>query len=90
MIVYLFFQCVILILWGQKITAFYIEDMDQKEIRTSPNFIHSHFSHCQTQSEPLDCEDPPSTTRKMDACQILLKNRKKKLLLVRVAELTAF
>jgi hypothetical protein len=44
----------------------------------SPNFCHSTCSpRCQTQPEPLDSEDPPSTSRKVDVCQILLKNRKK-------------
>jgi hypothetical protein len=56
----------------------------------SLNFIHSRFPCCQTQSEPLDFEDPPCTYRKLYACQILLKHRKKKVLTVRVTELTTF
>jgi hypothetical protein len=56
----------------------------------NPNFHHySRSPHCQTQPDPLDSEDPPSTSRKVDRCPILLKNRKK-LLSVQVAELTAF
>jgi hypothetical protein len=43
----------------------------------SPNFLYSCFPHCQTQSEPLESEDPLSTSRNLDVCQILLKNRKK-------------
>jgi hypothetical protein len=40
----------------------------------SPNFRHSARSpHCQTQPEPLEPEDSPSTSRKLDGCQILLK-----------------
>jgi hypothetical protein len=75
---------------GQKIADFYAEEMDQNEIHMSPNFYYSHFPGYQTQSEPLDFEDPPFTSRKLDACQILLKNRKKKLLSVWVVELTVF
>jgi hypothetical protein len=56
----------------------------------SPNIHHySRSPHCQTQPDPLDSEDPPSTSRKVDGCQILLK-KKEKLLSVWVAELTAF
>jgi hypothetical protein len=48
------------------------------------------FPRCKTQSELLDYEDPPSTSRKLDVCQFLFKNRKKKLLSVWVAELISF
>jgi hypothetical protein len=58
---------------GQKIATFYTEDMDQKEIHTSLNFLHSLFPRYQTQSEPLDFKDLPSTSRKLEACQNLLK-----------------
>jgi hypothetical protein len=55
-----------------------------------PNFRHYSCSpRCQTQPDPLDSEDPPSTSRKVDECQILLK-KKEKLLSVRVTELTVF
>jgi hypothetical protein len=39
----------------------------------SPDFHHSHFPHCKTQPDALDSEDLPSTSRKLDVCQILLK-----------------
>jgi hypothetical protein len=44
----------------------------------------------QTQPEPLDSKDLPSTSRKVDVCQILLKKIERRLLSVRVAELTTF
>jgi hypothetical protein len=62
---------------GQKIAAFYTEDMDQEEIHTSSNFLHSCFPCCQTQFKPMDSEDPSSISRKLDACQILLKIERK-------------
>jgi hypothetical protein len=56
----------------------------------SPNFHHSSRSpRCQT-PDPLDSKDPPSTSRKVVGCQILLKKEKEKLLSMHVAELTAF
>jgi hypothetical protein len=64
--------------------------MDREEIDTSPNFRYSRFPRCQTQSDPLDSEDLPSTSKKLDAYQILLKKEKEKMLSVRVAELVAF
>jgi hypothetical protein len=51
--------------------------MNWKEIQTSPNFRHSHFPHCWTQSEPLEFKDPRSTSRKLDACENLLKIERK-------------
>jgi hypothetical protein len=48
--------------------------MDHQEIHTSLNFRHSACSpHCQMQPDPLDSKEPPSTSRKEDVCQILLK-----------------
>jgi hypothetical protein len=38
-----------------------------------PNLHHSSSPHCQTQPGLLDSEDLPSTSRKVDRCQILLK-----------------
>jgi hypothetical protein len=43
----------------------------------SQNFCHSRFPHCQTQSDSQDSKDSPSTSRKPDACQILLKIERK-------------
>jgi hypothetical protein len=57
----------------------------------SPNFHYFACSpRCQTQPIPLDFVDPPSTSRNVDGCQILLKKYKEKLLSVQVAELTTF
>jgi hypothetical protein len=48
----------------------------------SLNFCHSACSpRCQTQPEPLDYEDPPSTSRKVDVRQILLKKIERKIAL---------
>jgi hypothetical protein len=56
----------------------------------SLNFHHSaHSPRCKIQHEPLDSEDLPSTSRKVDGCQILLKIERKIALSV-VVELTAF
>jgi hypothetical protein len=56
----------------------------------SPNFHHYSYSpHCQRQRDPLDSEDLPSTSRKVDGCQILFKNRKK-IAPIAVVELIAF
>jgi hypothetical protein len=37
-----------------------MEDIDPMEVHTSMNFLHSHFPRCQTDSEPLASEVPPS------------------------------
>jgi hypothetical protein len=42
-----------------------------------PNILHSHFPQCQAQSKPLEFEDPPYTSRKLDVRQILLKVERK-------------
>jgi hypothetical protein len=44
-----------------------------------PNFCYSHSPNCQTQLGPPDSEDPPSTSRKVDGCQILLKKIERKI-----------
>jgi hypothetical protein len=51
--------------------------MDQKHIHTSLNFPRSSFPHCQTQSDPLESEDLPSASRKLDVCQFFLKMDRK-------------
>jgi hypothetical protein len=76
MLVYLFLWYVILIPWARRSLPL-AEDMDQKEIHTRINFFHSRFPHCQTQSQPLESEDAPSTSEKLNACQILLKIERK-------------
>jgi hypothetical protein len=44
----------------------------------SPNLHHSACSpRCQTQLEPVDSKDLPSTSRKVDGCQILFKIERK-------------
>jgi hypothetical protein len=49
----------------------------------SPNFCHySHSLHFQTQLDPLDSEDPSSTSRKVDGVQILLKKIQRKIALI--------
>jgi hypothetical protein len=46
----------------------------------NPNFYHSARSpYCQTQPKPLESEDPPSTSRNVDVCQILLKKIERKI-----------
>jgi hypothetical protein len=56
----------------------------------SMNFLHSCFPHWKICTESLDSEVPQSAYRELDLCEILLKNRKKKMLTVRVAELMFF
>jgi hypothetical protein len=43
-----------------------------------PNFRHySRSPRCQTLLDPLDSDDPPSTSKKVGGCQILLKIKRK-------------
>jgi hypothetical protein len=52
-----------------------MEDEGVKEIRTSPNFLHSRFPHWDTHIESLDYQVPPSGCRQMDVRQILFSNK---------------
>jgi hypothetical protein len=62
-------QCLMLI-------AFYhTEDEGVKEIRTSPNLLHSFFPHWETHIESLHSQDSPSGYRQMDVRQILFSNK---------------
>jgi hypothetical protein len=47
--------------------------MDREEIHTSLNFCHSLFSHYLTQSDPLESEDPTSTSQKLDVSNFVKK-----------------
>jgi hypothetical protein len=47
----------------------------------SLNFRHSAHSPCCQTPGPLDSEDLPSTCRKVDGCQILLKKIERKIAL---------
>jgi hypothetical protein len=64
------------------------------EIHKSLNLLHSRFPCWETHIDLLHSQVPPSGYRQMDVRQIFYSNKKqswkKRLLLVRVAELTAF
>jgi hypothetical protein len=58
------------------LVAFYhMEDEGVKEIRTSPNLLHSRFPHWETHIESLHSQDPPSGYRQIDVRQILFSNK---------------
>jgi hypothetical protein len=52
-----------------------MEEERVKEIRTSPNLLHSRFTRWETHIESLHSQLPPSGYRQMDVYQILFLNK---------------
>jgi hypothetical protein len=94
MIVYQLFQNIIRVLSARCSLPFGAWRLRGSNRFMSLNFLHSRFPHWEAHIESLDSQVPPSDSRQIDVCQILLtgknKIKKKRLLLVRVAKLTVF